>query len=153
GPSLVSLVAADFSGKLDLAVATFGSNEVSILLGNGDGTFQPPKVFVMGVDPEGVSLGNPVLVAWDFNGDGRIDLAKSDPGNLGYGFDPGGVSVLLGNGDGTFQTPEQNITGMGSTYVVAGDFNGDGKIDLATTVFGGLSSGPTSVSATDSLSI
>ena len=60
-----------------------------MLLGNGDGTFQPPKTFAPG------SIGT-YLVAGDFNGDGKLDLAIADP-------DSNSVSVFLGNGDGTFQ--------------------------------------------------
>ena len=70
-----------------------GSNDVSILLGNGDGTFQPGGTYSVGATAD-------AIVAGDFNGDGKLDLAVVD--KIAYGV-PGAVSVLLGNGDGTFQ--------------------------------------------------
>ena len=68
---------------------TPGSNDVSILLGNGDGTFQNQVTYAVGSYPV-------ALVAGDFNGDGRTDLAVANS-------DDNDVSMLLGNGDGTFQ--------------------------------------------------
>ena len=120
-----NLVAGDFTGdgRLDLATVNADSDEVSVLLGNGDGTFQPPKPFAAGDEP--ISL-----VAGDFNRDGRLDLAVADLGN--FGTDPGGVSVLMGNGDGTFQGRQPSAVGGQPITVVAGDFTGDGRLDLAT---------------------
>ena len=91
-----------------------------MLLGNGDGTFQPAVNTRSGSDPD-------AIVAGDFNGDGRLDLAVADQAS-------NDVSILLGNGDGTFQTPVQ-VTERSRVLVpdaiVAGDFNGDGRLDLA----------------------
>ena len=114
-----SVVVADFNGdgKPDLANISSGDNTVSVLLGNGDGTFQPHVDYATGDYPvwEAVS---------DFNGDGKPDLAvANDLGNT--------VSVLLGNGDGTFQPHMDYATGDYAVAVAAGDFNGDGKSDLA----------------------
>ena len=115
-----SLVAGDFNGdgRPDLAVANSGSDDISVLLGNGDGTFQAPVRIAAGASPTS-------LVAGDFNGDGRPDLAVAN-------FDSNDMSVLLGNGDGTFQT-QVTVRGGDSvpTSLVAGDFNGDGRPDLA----------------------
>ena len=84
-------MSADFNGdgRADLAVANEGSNDVSILLGNGDGTFQTQQI-------DAVGSSQTALVTGDFNGDGRADLAVVNAGS-------DDVSVLLGNGDGTFQ--------------------------------------------------
>ena len=112
-----SLVAGDFNGdgKLDLAVSTGSS--LSVLLGNGDGTFNVTKF------PTTAQFVG-TLVAGDFNGDGKLDLAFPDPyNNL--------LHLMLGNGDGTFS--EVSTTGVGNNpvWAAAGDFNGDGKLDLA----------------------
>ena len=114
-----TVVVGDFNGdgKPDLAVANQGSNNVSVLLGKGDGTFQAAVNYVTGIEPYSVAVG-------DFNGDGKLDLAVENYGSST-------VSVLLGNGDGTFQTAVNYATGVGSIVVVVGDFNGDGKLDLA----------------------
>jgi hypothetical protein len=110
---------ADFNGdgKLDLAVANNRSNNVSILLGNGDGTFQPAVEYGAGSNPTSVTVA-------DFNGDGKLDLAVANNGS-------NNVSILLGNGDGTFQPDVNFAAGSGPSSLAVGDFNGDGKLDLA----------------------
>ncbi len=116
-----SLVTSDFNrdGRLDIAVSD--SDGVQILLGNGDGTFQPAETVAAGIGG--------AMVAGDFTGDGKLDLAVTDEGMDMVG--SGGVSVLLGNGDGTFQAPTTYAAGAGPMFVVAGDFTGNGKLDLA----------------------
>jgi hypothetical protein len=124
GGNPLSLVVGDFNGdaKLDLAVADYQTKEVSVLLGNGDGTFQTVQQYPTGANPSSI-------VAADFNGDGKLDLALTstplgtNPGNL--------VSLLLGNGDGTFGPPALFGVGYLSYSAVVGDFNGDGAIDVA----------------------
>ena len=69
------------------------------------------------------------IVAGDFNGDGKLDLAVTDSGG-------NAVLVLLGNGDGTFQPPITIAVGNGPDAIVAGDFNNDGKLDLAVANYG-----------------
>src|ERR1700674_3738612 len=93
GTSPSAVVVGDFNGdgKPDLAVANSGSNNVSILLGNGDGTFQPAVNFDAGLSPNSIAVG-------DFNGDGRLDLAVLQTGNPTNSV-AGAVSILLGNGD------------------------------------------------------
>ena len=117
-----SVAVGDFNGdgKLDLAVADSGaagtSNQVSVLLGNGDGTFQAEVNYP-------TSSGTYALVIGDFNGDRKLDIAATD-------FN-GGVDVLLGNGDGTFRAPLTTPTGLFAGFLTAADFNLDGKLDLA----------------------
>src|SRR6516162_5878655 len=94
------LVVADLNHDIipDLAVADFGSGDVSVLLGNGDGSFQPAHTFAAGSNPGALLVG-------DFNGDGVPELVVANDTN------PGTVSVLLGNGDGSFQAPRESAAG------------------------------------------
>ena len=136
-------MAGDFTGNghLDLAVANYSSDNVSVLLGNGDGTCQPQVTYAVGTSPD-------ALVAGDFNGDGHLDLAVVNSNGISSSAGPGSVSVLLGNGDGTFQPQVTYAVGTSPYALVAGDFNGDGHIDLAVVNSNGISSsaGPGSVS-------
>lgn len=127
GP-LSHLAVGDFNGDgdLDFVTANYGSNNVTLLLGNGDGTFQKPSSFDVGKNPMGIAAG-------DMNGDGKLDLVVANQ-NCTYSRPPCGtatVSVLLGNGDGTFQAHKDFLVGHPINDVTVGDFNGDGKLDLA----------------------
>jgi hypothetical protein len=137
GPGICPIVAADFNGDgyVDLAVAEFNNpgNVIFIFKGNGDGTFSGPSAPIpVGVNPFS-------MTALDFNGDGITDLAV---GNFAYDpAGPGTVSLLIGNGDGTFSQPAFSpiTVGAAGTFpndVVTADFNGDGKPDLAIPLFG-----------------
>ena len=116
-----TLVTADFNRdhKLDLAVPNPNSNNVSILLGNGDGTFKPSVEYSVGQAPIVAAVG-------DFNRDGKLDLVVAN--NISNN-----VSVLLGNGDGTFQTAVEHSVGKNPAALAVGDFNRDGKLDVVVT--------------------
>ena len=126
GNSPSSIVAGDFNndGVLDLAVVNRGEDSVSILLGNGDGTFTATA----GRPSTGVQVPSTLMpvsiVAGDFNGDGNLDLAVVNTGE-------NTVSILLGNGDGTFNATNSPTTGDFPASIAVGDFNGDGIPDLA----------------------
>lgn len=124
GNAPVAPAFADFNGDgiLDAVVANTPDNDINILLGNGDGTFKPPVNTPFSGIPG-------VVVAGDFNNDGKQDFAVRN----GFG-NPSTVVIYLGNGDGTFQAPKSASTGdVFGNLMVAGDFNGDGKLDLAVS--------------------
>lgn len=119
----MSVAVADLNadGKPDLVVANQGTNTVAVLLGNGDGTFQPPLTY----DPGGVHPSS-VAVA-DLDGDGRPDLVVATAGN-------GDIGVLLGNGDGTFQSAKIYLSGgVEDNAIAVADMNHDGAPDLIVT--------------------
>jgi hypothetical protein len=173
-PNAVAVADLNRDGIPDVVVSNFGSNTVSVLLGNGDGTFQAAQNFNTGSGPDAVTAGDfngdgipdlavanqkdgtvsillgngngtfksgvaypaaslPLALAMgDFNGDGKTDLAVGDATALS-----GNVSLLFGNGDGTFQSPANFSVGTNNATpgVVAGDFNRDGRLDLAVPNF------------------
>jgi FG-GAP-like repeat len=112
-------IAADLNGdgKVDLAGA--GANTVSVMLGNGDGTFRAKTDFPIGVQTQAVAAG-------DFNGDGKVDLVVTlNSPQLS-------LALLTGTGTGTFNAPIffPNTSGFDSPAIVATDLNGDGRVDL-----------------------
>jgi hypothetical protein len=115
-------------GKADLASVfsncTNGSclpGDALVFISNGDGTFQPPVEYTVGLQSENV-YGN--VAVGDFNGDSKLDLAVAN-------FGANTVSILLNNGNGTFQSHVDYPAGSGPTSIATGDFDGDGILDLA----------------------
>jgi FG-GAP-like repeat/FG-GAP repeat/Immunoglobulin I-set domain len=117
-PLCVAIGDLNRDGKLDLAVANGGGHpsNVSVLLGNGNGTFAPAVNHPVGTNPFSVAIG-------DLNGDGQPDLAVAN-------FFENNISVLLGNGNGTFAAAINYGVGDRPVSVAIGDLNGDGKLDL-----------------------
>jgi archaellum component FlaF (FlaF/FlaG flagellin family) len=103
-------------GSPDIAVIEwiYGGQLATVLLNNGDGTFQPPASYSV-VSPLSITAG-------DFNADGHVDLAIGESD---------GIRMLLGSGDGTFRVWTTTAVGVSPAHCVAADFNRDGKLDLA----------------------
>lgn len=133
GVNPTNMAVADFNNdtKADVAVTNQVSNNVSILLGNGNGTFNPQTLISVGSNPYSI-------VAAKFNSDNNFDLAVVNSFN-------NNVSVLLGNGNGTFSAPANFFVGATPISIDAADFNGDGKQDLAVANFGGFFAGSVSI--------
>lgn len=113
----VSLGDVNGDGKLDAVVANSGANAVSVLFGNGDGTFQAPTSYSTGSGPAGLALA-------DLNGDGRLDIVTTN-------FYSANISVLFNNSKGIFATETRFAVGNYPSRVAVADFNKDGKPDLA----------------------
>ena len=117
-------------GRKDLVVLNTGGNNVFVLLGNGDGTFGREPFSGMGRSPMAAAMD-------DFNGDGRTDMAVIDAGGM--------VVLLLGNADGTMG-PEvrvlSNVLYFGGIYITSGDFDADGRRDVAVAWSGNTYYGP-----------
>src|SRR5271157_709151 len=127
GSGPASVAAGDFNGDgmVDLAIVQPSRNSVAILLGKADGTLAPAVFYPAGIQPVAVAVG-------DFNGDGRQDLAIANQ-NCASSFScgaNGSVSILLGNGDGTFQSQVVIASGMQPSSMAIGDLDADGKLDL-----------------------
>ena len=143
GAKPYGMATGDFNGDgiMDVVVENYGAASVSVLLGKGDGTFQPQVTYAVGTEPERVLLA-------DLNGDGKLDMVQANTASQT-------ISILLGNGDGTFQKrvtyPCASPVGLGVMDinhdgipdVVAGDYyantmsvllgKGDGTLKAAVT--------------------
>ena len=132
GTAPQAVATGDFNGdgNTDLVTANATANTISVLLGNGDGTFRAKVDYSVGAQPVSLTVG-------DFNGDGKTDIAVANQSAKT-------LSILLGNGDGTFQAATGISTGTDvPTSVAAVDWNLDGKADLlvVSSFTGGNGSG------------
>jgi hypothetical protein len=129
-----SLAVGDFEGigLQDLAVANFTDNTVTLLPGNGDGTFASPTILSVPGQPFSVATG-------DFNLDGQVDLLTANNAN-------NNVTALLGNGDLTFQAAQNFAVGTAPLAMAVGDFNGDGAPDLVVANNGTATGAGSSIS-------
>jgi hypothetical protein len=118
-----AIVAADFNGdgKLDLAVANIQGASLTILLGNGDGTFTPAAG-----SPIAVGSGPYTVAVGDLNSDGKMDLVVANQNDST-------LTILLGNGDGTFTPASGSPIALGAVpnSVAVGDFNSSGRLGIA----------------------
>lgn len=117
-PEFVTYGDFNGDGKTDLVTANVYSYGISILIGNGDGTFQARRDYSTGWYPRGATTG-------DFNNDGKLDIAVA----VSWQY----IVILIGHGDGTFQPTNYYPSDGGPYSVTSGDFNGDGNLDLAAT--------------------
>ena len=149
-----ALAVGDFNGdsKLDLASVTNSCTDpndlvcnngiVNVLLGNGDGTFQMPVNYpFVGAETGSAAVG-------DLNLDGKLDLVVANSNCGEFDCPMGSLSVLLGNGDGTFQTAVNYSSGdFGANSVVLADLNGDSRLDIAVSNLGPCSFSPCEISS------
>lgn len=125
GTGAAAVTVADFNGDgtADMAVANDASvANVSVLLGNGDGTFRAGGTYAAGAYAVDVTAG-------DVNNDGRPDLIVAN--STGSSSTTGSFNVLLNNGDGTFSAPKSFVAAPGAHSVAVGHFNGDANLDVA----------------------
>jgi hypothetical protein len=126
-PQSIALFDLDGDGNLDVVTVDFrfetDGNGISVLLGDGDGTFSPNTSYPTEARPTFAAVG-------DVTGDGRPDIVTANSGGSS-------VSVLVGRGDGTFSKAVDYATGPDSSRVALGDVNGDGLLDIVATCSGG----------------
>jgi len=114
-------------GFPDLAVSNLDADNVSVFLGNGNGTFKAARLLNVGSGPDGIITG-------DFDGDSKIDIAVVDSTELA----DLNVSLLFGNGDGTFQNDARTTAEVDAVAIAKADFDASGRLDFAATNVSGL---------------
>jgi hypothetical protein len=119
GPRAAAIGDVDGDGRLDAVIANGGSNDVSVLLGRGDGTFRPAQSFAAGAAPS-------ALILADLDEDGRLDVVIANQMS-------NDVSVLLATGGGSFTLAGSTRAGSAPVSLAAGDFDRDGHLDVAVT--------------------
>ncbi len=127
----VAIANFDFGSgsKPGLVFGAFAANRVAVLAGNGDGTFAGPVFTLVGSNAP-VAITPEFIATGDFNQDGKVDVATSNK-------DANTASVLLGNGNGTFQTATTFPSGATPLGIAAADLNKDNSVDLAVANLGG----------------
>ncbi|MEO7386035.1 MAG: FG-GAP-like repeat-containing protein, partial [Gammaproteobacteria bacterium] len=140
GPHSIRTADLNGDGKLDLATANDQSETASILLGNGNGTFAARTDYAVGKVPKGIAIG-------DVDGDGIPDVLSGNTGGnypsccVASGGD--NVSVLIGNGNGTFLPKYEVTVGVTPFAVIVTDVNGDGRNDIVTANYDSTAAGVT----------
>jgi len=136
-PTIADLNNDNFADVLVIDQTPYpGTPTITVLIGNGDGTFRQPVSITIGASPTGARVA-------DFNGDGKKDIAiaagRVGPSVVGTGR----LLVMLGHGDGTFDAPHTQELGIDPAHITEADFNGDGRMDLA--VVDGVQHGATMI--------
>jgi hypothetical protein len=116
GVTLTLVAAANLNGDRKADLVGVSSSSLLVYISNGDGTFAPASSYNLG------SASASALTTWDFNGDNITDVSVCAAAQ---------EIVLLGNGDGTFKAPLASVAPYSNYYATVGDFNGDGRSDLA----------------------